>query len=348
MTTANRFSALFKTPTKVALTDDKSSYTNSFPSLGEAKKVPAKLDSDLELERKLKIEPKIDIDIDVNARSSAKKTVTKIILGHRSYEEELRKTDAYELFADKEKLASSLTKTRMCNSVDKNEQCVHGDNCRFAHNLVELKISTCVFEDKCRFVRMWNGKLYNNGAKICNHKHPQENTEDFMCRVGLDRYNKQNKNKEILLRPAQIVQSPPTQSQPVQFPQIVQSPPTQSQPVQFPQFVPPPPTQQQPVQFAQFVPPPPPQQQPVQFAQFVPPPPPQPQPVQFAQFVPPPPPQPQPVQFVPPPSAQPQIDSASTQPSEQILIIRVPKELAPQALEIAMKSGRIHIQVEII
>ena len=303
MTTANRFSALFKTPTptKSSLPDDKSSYANSFPPLGGTKEVPEKLDLkpkididvkapsfakktvsspslgetkqvpakvDLELVSDLELKPKIDIDD--KASSSAKKTVTKIILGPRSYEEQLtfNRTDAYEILADKEKLASSLTKTRMCNSVDKNEPCTHGDKCRFAHNLTELKISTCIFEDRCRFVRMWNGKLYNNGDKICNHKHPQENKEDFMSRVGLDRYNK--KSKETLLRPAS--------TQPQQG-----------------QLVPPPPTQPQ-----------------------------------------------QPVQFVPPPPTQPQPST------DQILIIRVPKELASQALEIAMKSGRMNIQVEII
>ena len=347
MTTANRFSALFKTPTKIPLTDDKSSYTNAFPSLGEAKKAPVKLD--LELVSDLEIKPKIDID--VKASSSAKKTVTKIILGPRSYEEQLSfdRTGAYELLADKEKLASSLAKTRMCNSVDKNEQCVHGDSCRFAHNLTELKISTCIFEDRCRFVRMWNGKLYNNGDKICNHKHTQENTEDFMSRVGLDRYNKQKSKETLLPSPTQAQFVPPPQAQFIQPP-----PPTQAQ------FVPPPPQAQfvQPPPQAQFFPPPPPTQ-----AHFVPPPPPTqaqfvpPLPTQ-AQFVPPPlptqaqfvqAPPPTQAQFVQAPQHQQQNDSVLTQTStEQILVIRVPKELASQALEIAMKSGRTHIQVDII
>jgi hypothetical protein len=34
--------------------------------------------------------------------------------------------------------------------------------------------------------------------------------------------------------------------------------------------------------------------------------------------------------------------------SDQILVIRVPKELANQALEIAMKSGKTRVQIEII
>ena len=318
MTTANRFSALFKPPTpKIASTDEKCSYTNDFPSLEEAKKVPAKFEGDLKPSTKVEGDLKSENKKEALPTDSRKQTQTKIILGHRSYEKELcdpKRVEAYELLADKEKLGNALAKTRMCNSIDKNEVCAHGDSCRFAHNLGELKISNCLFEDKCHFIKMSDGKLQNNGSKICNHKHPQESTENFMSRVGLDRYKK---SKQTLL--------PPTQPrQQAQF--VPPPPPTQAQ------FVPPPPPTQ-----AHFVPPPPPTQAhfvPPQ-AQFVQPPPPT-----QAQFVP----QPPPTQahFVPP-------SSPSNQTStEQILIIRVPKELASQALEIAMKNGRMNIQVEII
>jgi hypothetical protein len=325
MTTANRFSALFKPPMpmpKIASTDDqKCSYTNDFPSLEEAKKVPAKFEGDLKLSAKVEGDFKSENKKEVLPTDSRKQTQTKIILGHRSYEKELcdpKRVEAYELLADKEKLGNALAKTRMCNSIDKNEVCAHGDSCRFAHNLGELKISNCLFEDKCHFIKMSDGKLQNNGSKICNHKHPQESTENFMSRVGLDRYKK---SKQTLLPPTQPRQQaqfvPPPPSTQAHF--VPPPPPTQAQ------FVPPPPPTQ-----AQFVPPPPPTQ-----AQFVPPPPPT-----QAQFVPPPP--PTQAQFVPP-------SSPSNQTStEQILIIRVPKELASQALEIAMKNGRMNIQVEII
>jgi hypothetical protein len=335
MTTANRFSALFKPPMpKIASTDDqKCSYTNDFPSLEEAKKVPAKFEGDLKLSAKVEGDFKSENKKEALPTDSRKQTQTKIILGHRSYEKELcdpKRVEAYELLADKEKLGNALAKTRMCNSIDKNEVCTHGDSCRFAHNLSELKISNCLFGDKCHFIRMSDGKLQNNGSKICNHKHPQESTENFMSRVGLDRYKK---SKQTLLPPpptqAQFVPPPP----PIQAQFVPPPPPTQAQ------FVPPPPPTQ-----AQFVPPPPPTQ-----AQFVPPPPPT-----QAQFVPPPPPTqaqfvplppPTQAQFVPPP---PPTQAQFVPPTEQILIIRVPKELASQALEIAMKNGRMNIQVEII
>jgi hypothetical protein len=60
-----------------------------------------------------------------------------------------------------------------------------------------------------------------------------------------------------------------------------------------------------------------------------------------------------------PPLPKPSVDQQSqtkqvaekfigTTTSDQILVIRVPKELASQALEIAMKSGKSNIQIEIV
>ena len=247
MTTANRFSPLFKSDAKSSAA--KSSVEN-FPSLEEA----------MQVLEKVKQEP---------TASSEKKMPTKMIMGHRSYEEDLRshdmererkRTEAYALLADREKLGEKLTKTRMCNSLTTGQPCSHGDKCRFAHSLSELKISECTFADDCRFIRVWNRKLINNGDKICNHKHPQESVDAFIARVGLDRYN------------------------------------NRTQPT---------------VNFAQ---PPPPMQPAVDFAQ-------------------------------PPPPRQPTVDAKSP---DQVLIIRVPKELAAQALEIAMRSGKSSIQIEII
>ena len=127
MTSANRFSTLFKSPAKIALLDDdKSSYSDSFPPLLETN------ESDT---TELSPSPK---------EESAKNIKTKIVLGPRSYEDELRekqeeslkqRTEAYGILADKEKLGMSLLKTRMCNSIDKGEPCPHEGNCRFAQRM---------------------------------------------------------------------------------------------------------------------------------------------------------------------------------------------------------------------
>jgi hypothetical protein len=276
MSTSNRFSALFKEPSL-----DKHDST---------------------LESELKSEQNI----------SAKKTPIKIMLGHRSYEDELRekdayydkqnceqRTSAYEILADKEKLASSLAKSKMCSSVGKNEECQHGENCRFAHSLDELKISNCLFEQRCRFVRMSNGTLVNNGEKVCFHKHPHETKETFMSRTGLDRY----KCTQACAQPSVERKTQPTVAQ-------VDQP-------------------RNPLAFWQ----PPPHVSVWHSSPPIPPP------------------------TVDPPLSQPLVDEqTNTVPeklndattSDQILVIRVPKELANQALEIAMKSGKTRIQIEVI
>lgn len=275
MSTSNRFSALFKEPFDV-------------PFLG-------KHDSILGLELKSELKSELESEKNIS-RTSAKKNPTKIMLGHRSYEDEFpekdayydkqnfdQRTGAYEILADKEKLASSLAKSKMCSSVGKNEECQHGENCRFAHSLDELKISNCLFEQRCRFVRMSNGTLVNNGEKVCSHKHPHETKETFMTRTGLDRFRCSPQSVEQKTQP-QVVQS------------FCQQPP--------------------------------------------------PQPTFWHPHPPPPLPQPTVVQQSQTNKLPEKLNDETT--SDQILVIRVPKELANQALEIAMKSGKTRIQIEII
>jgi len=100
---------------------------------------------------------------------------------------EAERTKAFEVLADKDGLEKKLTKTRMCNSVGKGK-CHHGVQCRFAHSLDELKISTCFFGDRCRFIKVVQSKVVNSGRKNCEHKHPQESEDEFYTRTGLDRF----------------------------------------------------------------------------------------------------------------------------------------------------------------
>ena len=295
MTSANRFSPLFKSPAKIALLEDKSSYSDAFPPLLETN------ESDT---TELSPSPK---------EESAKNIKTKIILGPRSYEDELRekqeeslkqRTEAYGILADKEKLGMSLLKTRMCNSIDKSEPCQHEGNCRFAHDLSELNIAPCLFGENCRFVRAQNGKLFNTGEKVCNHKHPHESRECFLYRVGLNRYKNAPAHAKVEFH------APP--------------PPPAHAKVEF--HAPPPPPTHAKVEF--HAPPPPPTHAKVEF--HAPPPPPAHAAVEF--------------HAPPPPPAHAAVDCENS----RILIIRVPRELAARALEIALNNGKTNIQVELI
>ena len=124
----------------------------------------------------------------------------KLVIMGKSYEEkvhdkqkfnEFKRSEAFNLLADKNVLNKKLEKTRMCNSIEKNEKCQHGAKCRFAHSLDELNISKCFFGDGCRYIKNLGGKVVNNG-KLCPHRHPNETTDEFYNRTNLIRFKKTN------------------------------------------------------------------------------------------------------------------------------------------------------------
>ncbi len=138
-------------------------------------------------------------------QATEKKSVVKLVVPIKTYKDELQdkcrnderyqddyrhgqRAEAYKALSNKTELGANLAKTRMCNSVEKNETCRHGEKCRFAHSLKELVTRNCFFKGECRFVRLEHGKLVNNGRDICRNKHPHESQDEFIERVGLAHY----------------------------------------------------------------------------------------------------------------------------------------------------------------
>ena len=115
-------------------------------------------------------------------KTRGKKNVIKLVVPLKTYKDELR-----EKYTESRPALENL-KTRMCNSLDTNQVCRHGENCRFAHSLEELVIRDCHFKDKCRFVKIKGSKLVNEGSNTCKNKHPQESQDDFIKRTGLSHY----------------------------------------------------------------------------------------------------------------------------------------------------------------
>jgi hypothetical protein len=116
----------------------------------------------------------------------AKKDVKERFLAGPSITNEQR-SKAFEMLEDRKKGGANLLKTKMCRSTETGEACPHGDRCRFAHTLSELRISECFFGDRCRFVRRHrnqDGIYFNNAGKFCNHLHPGETQECFFKRTG--------------------------------------------------------------------------------------------------------------------------------------------------------------------
>ena len=145
-----------------------------------------------------------------------KKSVVKLVVPMKTYKDELQderchddhrhcqRAEAYNALSNKTELGANLAKTRMCDSVEKNETCRHGEKCRFAHSLKELVTRNCFFKGECRFVRFEHGKLVNNGRDICRNKHPHESQDEFIERVGLAHY----KTRDVSTRVPTHVQAP--------------------------------------------------------------------------------------------------------------------------------------------
>ena len=92
---------------------------------------------------------------------------------------------AHEKLSDKKEMEKTLTKTRMCKSVEMGTVCRHGVRCRFAHSLDELVVAPCVFGVECRRVECVGGCYKNCGDRVCNFLHPGEERDAFYLRTGL-------------------------------------------------------------------------------------------------------------------------------------------------------------------
>jgi len=120
------------------------------------------------------------------------KKIIKLVMPFKTYEDELR--DKY--INNATEIDANL-KTRMCKSIEGGFSCSHGEKCRFAHSLEELVTRSCIFNDNCRFVKFRKGKLVNNESNICMNKHPHENQDEFMERTGLVKYKTISAKQEV-------------------------------------------------------------------------------------------------------------------------------------------------------
>ena len=107
---------------------------------------------------------------------------------------------SFEAMSDKEKVASSLTRTKACKLVTdpflnpkvgekpKFGVCTR-PVCSFAHSEEEMKVPTCGFDGNCRFV---NGKVdFTTKKKIpntkCRFRHSFETVKEWLIRSGVER-----------------------------------------------------------------------------------------------------------------------------------------------------------------
>ena len=92
--------------------------------------------------------------------------------------------------------------TQMCRSFNTDQDCPHGDKCRYAHSYEELRPRECRFEDYCRNVVFEDGAYNNLNCRGCGFIHPEETKENFVSRnrekvVPAPRTNKRPRQQKI-------------------------------------------------------------------------------------------------------------------------------------------------------
>ena len=93
----------------------------------------------------------------------------------------------FTILGDKTKIQDKLQFTKLCSYFKEKNICPHKDTCRFAHSLTELRVSECLFKDKCRLIKYQNGIVYNvSKTKLCEHKHKGETLHDYHSRIGIN------------------------------------------------------------------------------------------------------------------------------------------------------------------
>jgi hypothetical protein len=93
-------------------------------------------------------------------------------------------------------------KTKLCFSLKLKKLCIHGNKCKYAHSKDELNIKNCSFNDNCNKIKKeCDGKIVNNGS-ICFYIHPGETKEEFFSRTGMKNLLK---SKSGMLIPSQVM-----------------------------------------------------------------------------------------------------------------------------------------------
>lgn len=82
-----------------------------------------------------------------------------------------KRTEAFSILSNKDKIKTSLYKTKMCNKPNCNRI-----NCNYAHSHSELKIRKCFFGNECMYKHSKN--------KMCMFIHPDETIESYKLRIS--------------------------------------------------------------------------------------------------------------------------------------------------------------------
>lgn len=101
-----------------------------------------------------------------------------------------KRTDAFTKLTNREEIAKTLVKSKLCNNFKLQGKCDRSV-CTFAHGLDELVPPKCAFDDTCKyFLGLKQG--------YCDHIHPVESREQFFGRMGYDNIPKHREINPVL------------------------------------------------------------------------------------------------------------------------------------------------------
>lgn len=110
-----------------------------------------------------------------------------------------KRTDAFTKLTNREEIAKTLVKSKLCNNFKLQGRCDRAV-CTFAHGLEELIPPKCAFDDTCKyFLGLKQG--------YCDHIHPSETREKFFSRMGYDNIPERKEIKTVLEEILPVVES---------------------------------------------------------------------------------------------------------------------------------------------
>lgn len=103
------------------------------------------------------------------------------------------------------KKQSPFYRTKWCRYPK--DKCPRGTNCKYAHDVDELIVRDCIYNDNCIYITKLGAFYENVNKRVCKYKHPGETDKNFYTRTGIKRMDRDNTTEVIRVREELVIQS---------------------------------------------------------------------------------------------------------------------------------------------